>query len=104
MLKTSEVYKCLDKKTLIFGFEMLDLFLVFSVLAVLNFVLSGVQWKFAFTWGPALSLAAFLRLSKTGKPENYLLHFLKYYSSPGVLECFTQAKPRRYFITKSNRE
>lgn len=52
MLKTSEVYKCLDKKTLIFGFEMLDLFLVFSVLAILNFVLSGVQWKFAFTWGP----------------------------------------------------
>ena len=104
MLKTSEVYKCLDKKTLIFGFEMFDLFLVFSVLAMLNFVLSGIQWKFAFTWVPAISLAIFLRLSKAGKPENYLMHFLRYHFAPGILQCFPLAERRRYFVTKFKKE
>ena len=49
-LKTSEVYRCLEKKTLIFGFEMLDLFAVFLVLAILNFVFSSVKYKALWTW------------------------------------------------------
>ena len=98
MLKTSEVYRCLDKKTLIFGFEVVDLFLVFSVLAFLNFILSGLKYKFFCTWGPAISLALFLRLGKSGKPENYLLHLARYHLSPGVFECFPQASKRIRFL------
>ncbi len=42
-LKTSEVYRCLEKRTLIFGFAMVDVFAVFIVFAALNFVYSGIR-------------------------------------------------------------
>ena len=73
-LKTSQVYRCLEKKMLIFGFEIVDLFAIFSFLAFLNLVMQGVPYKFCVTWGPAMALAIFLRLGKAGKPENHLLH------------------------------
>lgn len=97
-LRTSEVYRCLEKKTLVFGFEIVDLFIVFSVLAILNFVLRGVPYKFLLSWGPALSLAAFLRVGKAGKPENYLLHLARSYFSPVVFSAFPLAPRRSRFI------
>lgn len=98
-LRTSEVYRCLEKKTLVFGFEMLDLFAVFALLALLNLVFAGAQFKFLWTWVPAFGLAAFLRLSKAGKPENYLLHLARFHLTPGVLSAFPLAPKRRRFET-----
>ena len=97
-LKTSEVYRCLEKKTLIFGFEMLDLFAVFLVLAILNFVFSSVKYKALWTWTPALCLALFLRIGKSGKPENYLLHWVRFQISPGVLSAFPLSPKRKRFV------
>lgn len=99
-LKTSEVYRCLEKKSLVFGFEVVDLFFVFCLLAVLNFVLGGVPYKLFFTWGPSLLLALFLRLGKAGKPENYLLHLARSYLSPVVFSCFPLAPKRIRFVTQ----
>lgn len=96
-LKASTVYRCLDKKTLVFGFEILDLFLMFSLLAILNLFLSGVPYKFLWTWGPSMALGLILRIGKTGKPDNYLLHLARYHFSPGVLGCFQLAPRRRRF-------
>ncbi len=98
-LKTSAVYRCLEKKTLIFGFEMVDLFAVFLLLATLNFLLASVRFKFVWTFGPALALALFLRIGKAGKPENYLLHLVRFHLSEGVLSAFPLAPKRRRFIT-----
>lgn len=98
-LKTSEVYRCLEKKTLVFGFEIIDLFVVFCVLALLNFVFRGLPYKFLLTWGPAMSLALFLRLGKAGKPENYLLHWARAKLAPLVFSCFPLAPRRSKFIT-----
>jgi hypothetical protein len=97
-LRTSEVYRCLEKKTLVFGFEIVDLFIVFSVLAILNFVLRGVPYKFFLSWGPALSLAVFLRLGKSGKPDNYLLHVARSYFWPVVWSAFPLAPKRSRFV------
>lgn len=97
-LKTSEVYRCLEKKTLVFGFEILDLFLVFVVLAVLNLVFGGIKYKFFWTWGPAILLAGFLRLSKSGKPDNYLVHLARFHFSSGHLSAFPLAKARVLFL------
>jgi len=97
-LKTSTVYRCLDKKTYIFGFEIVDLFLVFTVLAFLNLVLGHVPYKFLFTWGPSLSLALFIKLIKRGKPDNYLLHLIRGYFQPKILSAFALAKKRSKFI------
>lgn len=98
-LRTSEVYRCLEKKTLVFGFEIVDLFVVFSCLAILNFIFRGVPYKFFISWGPALGLALFLRLGKAGKPENYLLHLARAKLSPIVFSCFPLAPRRSRFIT-----
>jgi hypothetical protein len=99
-LKTSQVYRCLEKKMLVFGFEIVDLFVVFTSLAILNLLFRGVPYKFAFTWGPAMALAIFLRLGKAGRPENHLLHLARHYLSPIVLSCFPLAPRRRRFISR----
>lgn len=99
-LKTSEVYRCLEKKTLVFGFEILDLFLVFSLLAVLNLLFRAAPYKFFWTWGPALILGLVLRLGKAGKPENYLAHLLRYHFSPGVFSAFPLAPERKRLSKK----
>lgn len=103
-LRTSEVYRCLEKKTLVFGFEIVDLFIVFSVLAILNFVFRDVPYKFFLSWGPALSLALFLRIGKAGKPENYLLHLARSYFQPTIFSAFPQAPKRIRFVTIQNRK
>jgi len=97
-LRTSEVYRCLEKKTLVFGFEIVDLFVVFSLLAILNFLFRGLPYKFFLAWGPALSLALFLRFGKAGKPENYLLHLARSYLSPLVFSAFPLAPRRSRFL------
>jgi len=99
-LKTSVVYRCLEKKTLVFGFEIVDLFVVFSCLAVLNFLLRGVPYKFFLSWGPAATLALGLRLGKRGKPENYLLHLARYHLSPLVFSAFSLGVTRPMFKSK----
>lgn len=96
-LKTSRVYRCLDKKTFVFGFEIVDLFLVFSVLAILNFFLGSVPYKFFFTWGPAMALGLGLRIGKAGKPDNFLTHWLQFQFSPGTLSAFILAPKRKFF-------
>ena len=99
-LKTSQVYRCLDKKTLVFGFEIVDLFVVFSLLAVLNLILRGLPYKFLLTWGPAVALALFLKIGKAGKPDNYLLHLARFYFSPVLYSGFGLAPRRVRFIKK----
>lgn len=97
-LRTSVVYRCLEKKTLVFGFEIVDLFVVFSLLAVLNFVFRGVPYKFFLSWGPAFALALGLRLGKARKPENYLIHLARSYLTPMVFSAFALAPPRARFV------
>lgn len=99
-LKTSEVYRCLEKRTVVFGFEIVDLFVVFSVLAILNFLLRGVPYKFFLAWGPSLALALGLRLGKAGKPENYLLHLARHLIAPAVFSAFPLAPRRARFLTQ----
>ncbi len=102
-LKTSEVYRCLEKKTLVFGFEIVDLFLVFTVLAVLNFILGSVPYKFFWTWGPAMALGFGLRIGKAGKPDNYLAHWVRFQFSSGVLSAFALAPLRKRFVNKKGK-
>jgi len=100
-LKTFDVYRCLDKKALVFGFEIVDLFAVFLFLSVLNFLFRGVPYKFFITWVPSLGLALFLKLGKAGKPENYLLHWVRFYFMPTIFSCFPLA-PNRVRFKKIN--
>jgi len=90
-LESSTVYKCLEKKTLILGFEVVDLFLMSVLLCVLNFVFVDSSMKLFFTFGPVAIVAALLRIMKMGKAENYLLHWIRFQIAPGVFKAWPRA-------------
>ncbi|MCB0370607.1 MAG: hypothetical protein KDD45_14570 [Bdellovibrionales bacterium] len=91
-LKFNPVSKCLDKKTLIWGFEMADILIVFLALAVLNLLFGETNNKLLLVWAPPFLLALVLRYGKKGKPDNYLVHWVRYQFSPGVYCAFKGPK------------
>ncbi len=94
-LKTSKVYKCLEKKTLILGFEIFDMFLICILLSVLNLICGNSDWKLFYTWLPTLAVALLMRYGKKGKPDNFLVHWLRFQFSPGVYSAFPSVKNLR---------
>jgi len=101
LLEQSQVYKCLEKKTLILGFELPDLFTLSLLLCVLNFIFATAELKFFFTFGPTALLGLLLRLMKTGKAENYLLHWVRYHISPGIFKAFPLAEKNEFLKIKN---
>ncbi len=91
-LKVTPVSKCLDKKMMIMGFEIPDLLIIFLSMSILNFLFGSTSLKWLFVWLPSLSLALTIRLTKRGKPENYLIHWLRFQIKPGVLSAFVDPK------------
>lgn len=87
-LRTTPVSKCLDKKMMIMGFEIPDLLAIFLTLSILNFSFGGTSLKIFFVWLPSIALAITLRLTKRGKPDNFLVHWLRFQIKPGVLSAF----------------
>jgi hypothetical protein len=88
-LKVTPVSKCLDKKMMILGFEIPDLLFIFLTMSVLNFLFGSTSLKWLFVWLPSLSLATLIRYTKRGKPDNYLIHWLRFQIKPGILSAFT---------------
>lgn len=90
-LKTTPVAKCLDKRLLIFGFEVMDVLAIFLTLSVLNFLFGQTSLKIFFVWIPTATLAAILHFGKKGKPDNYLVHWLRFQMKPGTYKAFPDA-------------
>jgi hypothetical protein len=88
-LNDTHVSKCLDKKLTMAGFEVADLLIIFMMLAVLNFIF-GEGFKLLFVWIPTITLALVLRFGKRGKPDNYLVHLIRYHTRPGVYSAFLE--------------
>ena len=91
-LITTPTSKCLDKKTKVFGFEMADILLVFILLAVLNLLFGKTDQKLLFIWLPPTLLALLLKFGKKGKPENFIVHWLRFQFTPGVFSAFKEPK------------
>ena|SRR6185312_2814223 len=89
-IRSSVVSKCLDKKMLVLGFEVPDLLVIFLTLSILNFLFGTTSMKLLLVWAPSIVLAAILKLSKRGKPDNYLVHWLRFQIRPGVLSAFRE--------------
>jgi len=89
-LKYTSVSKCLDKKLRIGGFEIPDLLILFLTVSILNFVFGQTDLKLFLVWLPSLILAGILYFGKKGKPENYLVHWVRYQFRPGVLRAFPE--------------
>lgn len=87
-LKVTEVSRCLDKKMMIMGFEIPDLLFIFLTMSILNFLFGTINLKLFFVWLPSATIALTIKLTKRGKPDNYLIHWLRFQIKPGVLTAF----------------
>ena len=86
-LRAVPVNQCLDRKLLIFGYEVPEILAVFLLLSILNFIFpTGL--KFFFVWLPVIIVAAVLRFGKRGKPDNYLVHLARFKLQPSLLSAF----------------
>ena len=97
-LRAVPVHKCLDKRLLIFGFEIVDLFILALLLSFLSTLFGGASGKLFSVWLPTGLVAMVLRLTKRGKPDNFLLHWIRFQLRPSVLFAFPDAQvipPRR---------
>jgi hypothetical protein len=91
-LRSSGVSKCLEKKLSIFGFEIPDLLAIFLTLSILNFVFGQTSLKFPLVWFPTILLSLALYFGKRGKPENYLIHWLRFQIAPGIFSAFPEPR------------
>jgi uncharacterized membrane protein len=89
-LKSTAVSRCLDKKLLFFGYELPDVLVIFLLLALLNLTLGQTDHKLSLVWLPTLSLAVGLRIAKRGKPDNFLIHWIRFQLRPQVLSAFPE--------------
>ncbi len=87
-LKVTEVSRCLDKKMTIMGFEIPDLLMLFLTISILNFLFGSSSIKWLLVWLPSVSLALLLRYSKRGKPDNYLVHWIRFQGKPHIIKAF----------------
>ncbi len=94
-LRTTSVSKCLDKKLIIFGFEVPDILAIFLSLSILNFLFGQTNLKLFLVWLPVLILALALYFGKKGKPDNFLIHWLRFQIKPGIFSAFPVPTPWR---------
>jgi hypothetical protein len=102
-LKFTSVSKCLDKKMMIMGFEIPDLLVIFLTISILNFMFGSTGMKFILVWLPSIALALTIRLSKRGKPDNYLLHWLRFQMKPGVISAFAEPSHSEPILRKNRK-
>jgi hypothetical protein len=89
-MKTTSVSKSLDKKLTIFGFEVYDLLAIFIVLSTLNLLFGQSSLKLFFVWLPTIAIAALLRFGKRGRPDRFLVHWLRFQIKSGHLSAFEE--------------
>lgn len=103
-LKTSRVHRKLDTRLKILGFEIMDLLAIMMLAAVNNLLLGRMSFAPVFVIVIPAIMAAVLYIVKRDKPENYLIHLLRYLSSPGLysagLKNETLEEKRRNLIAK----
>ena len=90
-LKVTEVSRCLDKKMMIMGFEIPDLLFIFLTMSILNFLFGTTNLKMLFVWLPSAAIALTIKLTKRGKPDNYLIHKIKFFVQPKYLRAFVDS-------------
>ncbi|MBX9768805.1 MAG: type IV conjugative transfer system protein TraL [Bdellovibrionales bacterium] len=83
-LKTSTVHRKLDAKLKIAGLEVMDLIAVLLLAAVSNLIFGGMKLAPVFVLILPSTLAAVLYVAKRDRPEGFLLHLLRYWTTPGL--------------------
>jgi len=104
-LKTSRVHRKLDTQLKILGLELMDLLAIMLLAAVNNLLLGRMKLAPVFVILVPSIMAIVLYVVKRDKPPNYLLHLLRYYTSPGLYSAGLRnealEEKRRSFIAKT---
>ena len=103
MLDVTTVNRSLDRKTTIMWLEMTDIFVLVTICSLLNLVFGGTFLKTYLVYLPTFFLALVLILSKRGKPENFLAHYLSYLLRPKALSCFATGPDTYLYSMAVNR-
>jgi len=81
-LEQSKVHRNLDGAIKVMGLEAPDLILVLMVAAVMNLFFGQTSLVLITVFGIPLLLLFTLYFGKKGKPENYLIHLVRYLVTP----------------------
>ena len=84
-LNTSTVHRNLDAKLKILGFELFDLLSILIFAAVMNLIFGRTSLSFVTVFALPVFLGAVIYFGKRGKPDNYLIHMVRYALLPGAL-------------------
>ena len=91
-LKTSAVHGNLESKPKILGFEMPDLVGILLFSSVMNLIFGNTGIGAYMTFVPSAVMAGVLFFAKRGKPDGYLVHLVRYHSTPGFYAAGEEAK------------
>jgi hypothetical protein len=83
-LNSSVVHRNLDAKLKIFGFELYDLLAILLIAAIMNLVFGRTSLSFLMVFLVPGFLAVILYFGKRNKPDQFLVHLVRYYLAPGV--------------------
>lgn len=91
-LLTSKTFRCLERKAKIMGFELFDMLLIGMTISVSNLLIGQIPFRLFVAWTPALLIAGVLWFGKRGKPDGFMLHWLRFKIGPSVYCAFKEAK------------
>jgi hypothetical protein len=100
MIEVTQVSRSLDRKTTILGLELIDIFVLVTFTSVLNLMFGATDLKNYLVYLPSLGLGCVLVISKRGKPDQFLFHFLRFHVRPNHLTCFAQG-PLTFIYSKA---
>jgi hypothetical protein len=99
-LNSSTVHRRLDAKIKIVGLEAHDLLFVLLFAATMNLIFGQTPFGTVMVFVIPIIMALILFFIKRNKPENYLIHLIRFHMEPGHLS----AGETDNFETKRNRK
>ena len=94
-LKTSPVHRNLDKRPKLLGMEMQDIVVLTLLASILNLIFGHTSAGVYMTFIPPLVLAAVLYVGKRGRPDKFLMHWIRYFITPGFYSAGEISKHNR---------
>ena len=88
MLESSQVNRSLERKTLILWLELIDIFIIVTTASLLNLVFGQTGLKLYLVYLPTILLSITMIMTKRGKPDQFLLHFMRYHLKSKHQSCF----------------
>ena len=94
-LKTSAVHRNLDRRPKLLGLEIQDVVVLTLMASVFNLIFGHTRFGVYMTFIPSLSMAVALYVGKRGRPDKFLLHWIRYYTTPGFFSAGEKSKDRK---------